>query len=474
MQKIYDFLLSVPLWHLLIIAIIYYIAYQSFVLLPPRLEAHRNAKYHFANAGLFCTVAQLLFIFALSAYHTEVHSLLKLSTFLTWTATLVVILFNSDINVSSRHGSGFSALTRRISIIFIFAAPVIVVFYTGGAHGFFRDVDRFAAITQQGPDTQPRTADGLNTRSVQNPADNPNRLEGESSTDSQGSGRTWRLSHIPKGIFFFIQAFLVTSYYGSMLLHRYKDKKKQTKDSANIGAMDQVIFVLSIAISIWIVFLLLGFDTLSISIFSGLIAIGVSVALRDLLSNYVAGMLLLWDKSVKLDDVISIGESRTGQVKDITMRYMIVEDRNDIQFLIPHTQLINSTFENWTRRNKRVRLKLDIGVAYGSDIEKVKEIMRSVCFEVPRVLKHPLPNPLILSIDESSIHFQLRFRIADPEQGVRNVMSDVFERLIKRFDEAHIEIPFPQREIRLRRPNKVDPPKMERDSTRKPKSRLDS
>ena len=84
-----------------------------------------------------------------------------------------------------------------------------------------------------------------------------------------------------------------------------------------------------------------------------------------LLSNYVAGMLLLWDKSVKLDDVISIGNSRTGEVKDITMRYMIIEDRNDVQFLVPHTQLINSTFENWTRTSRKVRLKLDIGVAYG-------------------------------------------------------------------------------------------------------------
>jgi small-conductance mechanosensitive channel len=169
-------------------------------------------------------------------------------------------------------------------------------------------------------------------------------------------------------------------------------------------------------------------------------------------------MLLLWDKSVKINDVISIGASRIGQVKDITMRYMIVEDRNDVQVLVPHSHLINATFENWTRDSKRIRLKLDIGVAFGSDLEKVKEIMRSVCYEVPRVLKHPLPVPLILSIDDSAIHFQLRFRIADPDQGVRNVMSEVYERLLHRFDEAKIEIPYPQREIRLRKPSRVDRP----------------
>lgn len=88
-----------------------------------------------------------------------------------------------------------------------------------------------------------------------------------------------------------------------------------------------------------------------------------------------------------------------------------------------------------------MRLKLDIGVAYDSSIEQVKRHMRSVCFEVPRVLKHPLPNPLILSIDDSAIHFQLRFRISDPEEGIRNVISDENERLLKRTHEEGIEIP---------------------------------
>ena len=88
--------------------------------------------------------------------------------------------------------------------------------------------------------------------------------------------------------------------------------------------------------------------------------------------------------------------------------------------------------------------------------------MRSVCFEVPRVLKHPLPVPLILSMDDSSIHFQLRFRIGDPDQGVRNVMSDVYERLLKRFKDEGIEIPYPQREIRMRRPTKIDPARTEK------------
>jgi small-conductance mechanosensitive channel len=463
-ERLRQIFLFMPLWHLLVIALIYYLAYQSFIKLPPRLEEHRKAKYHYVNAGLFSTLALLLFMFALNSLHSHVTVLLRLTTFLTWTWTVVVILLYSDLSVSSRHGGALASIIRPLSIVFIFAAPVIIVCYHNGATGFFQDIDNFAVVLRQGsihevvaqPAAKPATNSPVASRAL-DPASEA------TSADGQKPGRTWKLSDVPKGLFFFLQAFLVTSYYGKMLLSRYRDGTKAS--TQNIGAMDQVIFVLSIAFSIWIVFLLLGFDTLSISIFSGLVAIGVSVALRDLLSNYVAGMLLLWDKSVKLNDVISLSSSRIGQVKDITMRYMIVEDRNDVQFLVPHSQLINSTFENWTRQSSRIRLKLDIGVAYGSNTEKVKEIMRSVCYEVPRVLKHPLPVPLILSMDDSAIHFQLRFRIADPDQGIRNVISDVYERLLKRFDEAGIEIPYPQREIRLRRPTKIDPPKIQTATT---------
>lgn len=174
------------------------------------------------------------------------------------------------------------------------------------------------------------------------------------------------------------------------------------------------------------------------------------MALKDLLSNFVSGALLLWLKSIRVGDVISIDRSRVGRVTGITIRYLIVEDRNDIEYLIPYSQLANAIVENWSKGKKQVRLKLDVGVAYDSPIEQVKDIMSSVCFEVPRVLKSPLPVPLIIGMGDSAIQFQLRFRIADPENGIRNVMSDVYERLLKRFESAEIEIPYPQHEVRIR------------------------
>jgi len=169
--------------------------------------------------------------------------------------------------------------------------------------------------------------------------------------------------------------------------------------------------------------------------------------------------MLLWLKSVRIGDVISMNESTVGQVMGVTMRYLIVEDRNDIEYLIPYSQLSSATIENWSKGKKQVRLKLNLSVAYGTPIEKVKDIVTSVCFEVPRVLNSPLPVLLVIDMGESAIQFQLRFRIADPENGISNVKSELYERLLKRFEDAQIEIPYPQRGVRIRTaPGEKAPP----------------
>jgi small-conductance mechanosensitive channel len=337
--------------------------------------------------------------------------------FIIWTATLFVILDNSKLTV----------FVRRVSRTFLIAAPLIFVLYQGGTTKFLSDLDRFSV------DVLHRT-----TAVVTSP-------------DSEHARPEFKVSHLLKAVFFFIQAFLVASYYGKMWHYRRVEKQRRESNAAfEQESVEKGIFILSIAISLWISFVLLGFDTLSVSIFSGFVALSASVALRDLLTNFLAGILLLWGKSVKLGDVIAIDKARVGEVKSIGLRHMEIEDRNDISYLVPHSHLLNTVVENWTKTNRQVRLKLDVGVAYDSPIEKVKDIMRSVCFDVPRVLQKPLPNPLIVSMDDSSIHFQLRFRIKDPELGIRNVMSDVYEKLLERFKKADIEIPFPQREVRMR------------------------
>jgi small-conductance mechanosensitive channel len=425
------------LWHLLVVLAIIYISWRAFGAFLPRLEEHAKTKLHLVNSGIACVFGQLIFMFILYIFDVNLGVVLPSASFLTWTITLLCILSNSNL----------SALVKRLGLAFVIAPILLTV--SGGTQAFLRNVDGFAA-------SAPHKANDTDELSTSNLKDDQQKKD-----PSEVAPQIVKLSFTPsrllKAVFFFFQVFLITNYYGKTWHYWYQDRVKRTPArTLETAAVDQIIFVFSLGFSLWISFIVLGFDTLSVSVFSGLVLVGVSMALRDLITNFASGMLLLWEKSVKVGDVITFDKSRVGQVIGMTMRYLVVEDRNDIHYLIPHAQLTNTTLENWTLKNRQVRLKLDIAVAYDSPIDKVKDIMRSVCFEVPRVLKRPLPNPLIISTDDSAIHFQLRFRIADPELGIRNVMSDVYERLLERFKEAEIEIPFPQREIRFRSPDRLD------------------
>ncbi|HJP91775.1 MAG TPA: mechanosensitive ion channel domain-containing protein [Pyrinomonadaceae bacterium] len=438
------------LWYAIVIVGLFYIGWRAFVLNAPTIKEQRQAKYHYARAGIFVAVGQLIFMFVLNVNGLPIGSLLPTVCFLTWSATALIILINSEI----------SKTIQRLTAVVVIGTPMLLLLYAGGVQGFLRDIDAFSAVITRGvvsaaekkPDTPPASTQTTGNDAVSHSSDNQAKDRPDKVTIPETPAASQvRISHILKGLFFFINAFLLTHYLGKMWYFSYQARTKlAAKTGLEADAADQIVMVLSIAFSLWLAFVLLGFDTLSISVFSGLIVIGASVALKDLLSNFVSGALLLWLKSIRVGDVISIDRSRVGRVVGITMRYLIVEDRNDIEYLIPYSQLANAIVENWSKGKKQVRLKLDIGVAYDSTIEQVKDIMSSVCFEVPRVLKSPLPVPLIVGMGDSAIQFQLRFRIADPENGIRNVMSDVYERLLKRFESAQIEIPYPQREFRVR------------------------
>jgi small-conductance mechanosensitive channel len=272
------------------------------------------------------------------------------------------------------------------------------------------------------------------------------------------AGTGVKLSLVLKGLFFFTHAFVILYYYGRMyeIAHREKVRRGERKRGLQEDAINRAIVVLATCASIFIALALAGTDIGKLSLFSGLIAAGVSIALRDLLVNMAAGMLLLWDKSIKLNDVISLDADRYGVVKNMTLRYLILEDRNEIRFLVPNSDLINRTITNWTQTTRRVRVKLDFSVAYDSEVEKVKDIASAVCLRTARVLQDPPPRILLIAFGESAINFQLRFYIEDPENGIRNVMSDLYEQLLTRFRDAGIVIPVPQRDVRVVRESALD------------------
>ncbi|WP_169566163.1 mechanosensitive ion channel family protein [Sneathiella limimaris] len=203
-----------------------------------------------------------------------------------------------------------------------------------------------------------------------------------------------------------------------------------------------------IAAAILIVLSNSGINITAFAVFSGALGVGIGFGLQKVVSNLISGVILLLDRSIKPGDVIEVGESY-GRVHSMGARYASVITRDASEYLIPNEDLITQQVINWSYSSKNIRLKAPIGVAYSSDIPEVIKIVEEVAVTVDRVLKNPAPRCLMRGFGDNAIDLELRFWIADPEQGCANVTSAVLVEIWKAFKEHNVDIPFPQRDIRV-------------------------
>jgi small-conductance mechanosensitive channel len=193
---------------------------------------------------------------------------------------------------------------------------------------------------------------------------------------------------------------------------------------------------------------LVGIDMTALSVFTGALGVGLGFGLQKIASNYVSGFIILLDRSIRLGNIVQVGND-AGQVTQITTRYTVLKHPGGTEFIVPNETLIGSTVQNQTYSDRRLRLATAVGVAYGSDLDRVMSIMVAVAEAHPRVLNDPAPKVLLTQFADSAINLELGFWIDDPEEGRGNVISDINIGIWRAFREQGIEIPFPQREVRL-------------------------
>jgi small-conductance mechanosensitive channel len=205
---------------------------------------------------------------------------------------------------------------------------------------------------------------------------------------------------------------------------------------------------------------LLGVDLTALTVFSGAFGLAIGFGLQKTFGNLISGIILLLDKSIKPGDVISVtdeaGNEGFGQIRKIGIRAISVVTRDKTEYLIPNENLMINQVVNWSYSSKEVRVKAPVGVAYGSDLDRVEELLYRAVDETPRVLKFPKPRVNIMGFGENSIDFEVRFWIEDPEAGLANIRSDVFKKVWHLFREHGVEIPFPQRDLNLRQSAQMD------------------
>ena len=177
--------------------------------------------------------------------------------------------------------------------------------------------------------------------------------------------------------------------------------------------------------------------------------VGLGFGLQKVVSNFISGIILLLDKSIKPGDVIEIGDVY-GYISKLQSRYVSIVVRDGSELLIPNEDLITQKVVNWSFSHKKIRLPIPIGVAYNSNPHEIVKIVLSSIKNIKRILKDPEPACILKGFGDSSVDFELRIWIQDPEKGTNNIRSDVLLNVWDAFKENNITIPFPQRDVHFK------------------------
>mgnify|MGYP001793981566 CR=1 FL=1 len=247
---------------------------------------------------------------------------------------------------------------------------------------------------------------------------------------------------------------VITVAWFATRLARRAMRKVSRFDGAQSLLAEKLITILIWVVAFFVTIDLVGIDLSALAIFGGAFGLAVGFGFQKTFGNLISGILLLLDKSIKPGDVISVtdqaGNEAVGQIRKIGIRAISVITRDQTEHLIPNENLMVNQVVNWSYSSKDVRVKAPVGVSYDSDLKLVKKLLERAVDETPRVLARPAPSVNLMGFGDSSVDFEIRFWIQDPESGLANIRSAVYMRVWELFQENGIEIPFPQSDLHLR------------------------
>lgn len=199
----------------------------------------------------------------------------------------------------------------------------------------------------------------------------------------------------------------------------------------------------------------MGVDFTALTVFSGALGLGIGLGLQKVASNLISGIIILMDRSIKPGDVISLGET-FGWINSLQSRYVSVLTRDGVEYLIPNEIFVAEQVVNWSHTNRTVRLEIKFGVSYDADPHEVRKLAVEAISSLERILSTPAPVCHLAGFGDSSIDFVLRFWIRDPVRGLTNIKGAAFLAIWDAFKTHDIDIPFPQRELLLQQPIRIE------------------
>lgn len=182
---------------------------------------------------------------------------------------------------------------------------------------------------------------------------------------------------------------------------------------------------------------------------SGAIAIGVGFGAQNIINNFISGWILMWERPIRINDFIELGDTN-GTVEEINTRSTRIRRVDGVHMLVPNSKLLEETVVNWTLLDELLRSVVRVGVAYGSDVQLVRELIERAASEIPSVLKEPAPQVIFEDFGDSALIFDLYFWVyAGGDKTGREIRSEVRFEIDRLFRENDVVISFPQRDVHL-------------------------
>lgn len=249
--------------------------------------------------------------------------------------------------------------------------------------------------------------------------------------------------------FFYFLVVITVSIVLSRLFNRFMRRNIYSKTEIEQGAqytLSRLIRYGAVTIGFLIGLQMIGFDLSILAVFGGLFGVGIGFGLQNIFSNFASGLILLLERPIQVGDIVEI-DGVLGKVEEIRFRVAIVNTYDNESIIVPNSDLVSKQVTNWSYGgDTSVRLRIPIGVDYGTDIEKVEDILLDISQEQERVLEDPPPQVFFKEHADSSLNFELRVWIAHPKDRI-DARDAIRRRIDKRFNQAGIGIPFPQTDV---------------------------
>jgi small-conductance mechanosensitive channel len=232
---------------------------------------------------------------------------------------------------------------------------------------------------------------------------------------------------------------------------------KSKLDSSLRVVLARLVKALLLVLAVLIGLSAVGIDITVLSVFGGALGVGLGLGLQRIASNYVSGFIVLLERSLRLGDMVTVDKYH-GVVAEIRTRYTMIRALDGTEAIVPNELLISSPVTNHTYTTRRARVAVKVSVSYKTDLKRALELLLEIARSQPRAIKDPAPGAAVLGFGPDGIDLEVGLWIADPERGKGDIQSEVAQAILERFRAAGIEIPNPQRDVRILHVNPPPPP----------------